>query len=87
MILFQSEILPPNSGEDQKIGCSPHSGSISMRNFEFFDYTLIFLSTKWAVLVKKPWVPDIFRPFECQTRGAPLPAPPPESGFFGKLTL
>ena len=33
------------------------------------------MSTKWALLAKKPWRPDIFRPHECQTRGG---AAPPE---------
>ena len=33
---------PPNSSDDQKKGPSSHSGSISVRNFGFLDYTLIF---------------------------------------------
>ena len=94
--LFQSGILLPNSGADQKKGLrrklvlfhprifkfrpqiqlntktnrsSPHSGSISDRNYGF-------LVAKYVLLSKKPRGPDIFRPLQCQTRGGATTLPP-----------
>ena len=40
---------------------SPHSGSISERNFRF-------LVAMWVLLAKKPRGRDIFQPLQCQTR-------------------
>ena len=37
VILFQSEILPPNSGENPKKRSLQHSGSISVQNFDFLQ--------------------------------------------------
>ena len=58
IILFQSGILTPNSGKDQKTRSSPHSGSISVLNIGF-------LVAKWVLLARKPRGPDIFRPLQC----------------------
>ena len=52
--------MPPNSGEDKKKS-SPHSVSISVRNFGF-------LVAKWVLLAKKTRRLDILCPLQCQTQ-------------------
>ena len=61
--------FPPKFRQIQKKKSLPHSGFISVRNFEF-------LVAKWVLLARKRRQPEIFRPLLCQTRGGAAPRPP-----------
>ena len=65
-MLFQSGILPPNSGEDRKKKVFILFCSISIWIFGF-------LVTKWGLLAKKSRGPDIFCPLQGQTLGSTAP--------------
>ena len=69
IILFQSEILPPNSGEDLKKG---------LRRTLVLSQSAIsdFLLPSGYYKPKKPRGLDIFCPLQCQMRGSSNPRPP-----------